>query len=854
VENATVTDRPAALSGATIAALFFLSGASGLVYQILWVRMLLPVFGTGIHAVSTVVASFMAGLALGAFWLGRLADRRGTNGLRIYALLEAGIALWAVLLPLALWRMDEAYTWLYRSLDGIPGGFAVARSALSAALLLPPTTLMGATLPVLVRHVTAHAGLVGRSAGTLYGLNTLGAVAGSALAAFVLIERFGVGGANALAAATNASIAAAAWLASRAWPTPAGRAAPPAPGPTPHPASPGLPAAVLLSTYALSGFAALGFEVVWSRMLSVTLRITTTQSLSVVLIVFLAGLALGSAAGARWIDGWRHLPGAFALLELALGLAGTLSLVALGAVPSIAAALGDWPGWHGHVARLLTCSAAVMLLPTFLMGLAFPLVAQMDAAGRAGVGHAVGRIYAANTLGAIAGALSAGFVLIPVLGSERSLFALAAVNLMIGCGVLLATRGTASRGALAASAVLAGATIAIMLLLPEGLSLRGPSQGPGPELLHRAEGAAGTVTVHRLPDGTRMLRVNGAGEVPSDWASVRTFRLLGTLPLVLHREPDDVLVIAFGGGITLAAVESQRPRRIDCVEIVPGVLQASRQFADLNERVFERVAGPTIHMVYDDGRNHVLRTTRSYDVILSDSTHPNTADSWVLYTEEFYRSARARLKPGGVFAQWLPIHGLTVEDYRMLLRTFRAAFPHATLWHSRGYSILLARPEPLEVDLDEIARRLAPEDVHRLLAAVDLDDAAALLATLALDEAGFAAYAGTGPTNTDDHPWISFHDRTRAGAHGALVVASFAPHFVRGIPPWLEGRDPALRDALERRMGAVRLTLGAELALLRRDRSAAISALRQALEIAPRDETARRQLAALGGGAPAGAD
>lgn len=840
-----MTDRRSHTSNATIAALFFLSGACGLVYQIIWVRMLLPVFGNGIHAVSTVVAAFMTGLALGAWWFGRRADRSTTSGLRVYAALEAGIALCAVVLPLALGGLDELYTWLFRRLEGLPGAFAVARLALSLALLLLPTTLMGGTLPALVRHVAARSGPLGRSAALLYGLNTLGAVAGCAFAAFVSIEYFGVLGTNGLAATLNALIAAAAWRLSRReskamiGPAPNGDDARP-----PLLVQSRLVAAVALWGYALSGFAALGFEVIWSRQLAVTLRITTTQSLSAVLIVFLAGLAMGSAAAARRVDRWRELPTAFGLLQLALGLAGVLSIVALGFAPRVTEALVAWPGWYGHMSRLFVASGAVMLLSTFVMGLLFPVAIRLQTAGDDAVGRCVGRVCAMNTAGSIVGAITAGFVLVPWLGSQLGLVVLAAVNLAVGCAVLAVGRATVSRRATATALTLGGAAVGIVLLLPPAFLVRSLHQ-PGAELLYHAEAAAGTVTVQRLPDGIRLLRVNGAGVVPTDWDSVRIFRLLGTLPLLLHPRPDDVLVIAFGGGITLAMVESQRPRSIDCVEIVPGVVGAATHFADLNERVFERATGPTIHMIYDDGRNQVLRTSRSYDVILSDSTHPATADSWLLYTEEFYRQVKARLNPRGIFAQWLPIHGLTVDDYEIIVRTFHAVFPHATLWYSHGYSIMLGTDEPLAVDLAEVQRRLSAESAKRLLSDVDLDDPAAFLSTLALDERGFAAYSGTGRINTDDHPWIGFRDRTRPGAAGSLVVASLAPHFVGGDLAWVAAGDAQLREALGRRMAAVRLTIGAEIAALRGDRAGAIAATRKALEIAPQDETARRQLAAF---------
>jgi spermidine synthase len=830
------SERPSSVT--LLGALFFLSGATGLVYQVLWVHLLLPVFGTGVQAVSTVLATFMGGLALGAWAFGRIVDRRTAGGLGMYAALEAGIAVYALLLPLLLGRLDPLYTWLYGRLGGAHLGFAAMRFALAAAVLLVPTTLMGGTLPVLVRHVVRQGRSVGFSAGALYGLNTLGAVAGVAFAAFVAIERFGARRANALTAGANVAVALVAWSLARRESAPAEtvdvRAESPEPANT-----------YALWAYALCGFAALGLEVVWSRLLAVTLGITTTQSLSVVLLMYLTGLASGSAIGARRADRSRDAPGTFAVLGAALALAATLSIVAVGVAPRIAGALSDWSGWYGHMARLAVAAASVVLAPTLLMGLLFAVAAKLVAPGQAQVGGRIGRLYAANTGGAIAGALLSGFVLLPAIGAQRSLAALAWVYLVAGGTVWVAARSTVSRGKRIGAIVLGGAAVLLALALPSSFLVECLPLEPGAKLVYHAEGAAGTVTVSLQPDGTRLLRVNGAGEVPTDWDALRTFRLLGALPMALHPDPEEVLVIAYGGGIALATVESFGPRSLDCVEIVPGVVDASRQLADLNGRVFERVGGATIHMVYDDGRNHVLRTPKRYDVILSDSTHPGTADSWVLYTEEFYRQSRARLHPGGIFAQWLPIHGLTVLDYRSIARTFGRVFPHATLWYTRGYSILLATPEPLAADVEALGRRLAEEPRRTLLSEVDLSDPLAFLATLALDEAGFAAYAGTGPINTDDRPAVGFHDRARAGASGLLVVASLAPDFVNGVPAAFRAVDPSLREALGQRMLAVRLTLGAELAVARGDRAGAIAALRRALQLAPDDATARRALSML---------
>lgn len=827
-----------------IGLLFFASGACGLVYQIVWVRMLLPVFGAGVHAVSTVLTAFMAGLALGAWLFGRLADRKG-GGLRLYGLLEVGIAASAALLPFAVAELDEVYTALYRAFADSPSAFAAARFALSAALLLVPTTLMGGTLPALVRYVSRSGIRVGRGAGLLYGLNTLGAVVGCALAAFLLIERLGIQGTTWVVASANLLLGVAAFVIARHAAAPAAEAAPAEPIPPAGRVAATTPALrrVVLWGYALSGFAALGYEVVWARVLSVVLRLTTTQSLSVILVVFLGGLGLGSAAGARRADRTLRPLAAFVRLEVLIGLAGLLSIFAVAVVPHVESALRHLPGWGGHATRLLAAATVVMGLPTFLMGWLFPVAARLRSAGIDEVARGVGGLYAANTAGAIAGAFAAGFLLLPALGSQRTIVVLALLNLAVAAAVAALDPLASLRARRAAPIVVLPALAA--LLLPASFLVERSWTGGSDALLYHAEGAAGTVSVREYPSGLRVLRVNGAGEVPTDWASIRVFRLLGTLPLVLHPDPDDVLVIAFGGGITLASVEDQAPARIVVAEIVPGVVGAAGHFAAWNDGIGARVPSDAIRLVFDDGRNHVLRTADRYDVILSDSTHPATADSWILYTAEFYRSCRSRLRDDGVFAQWLPLHGLTPRDYTMILRTFGSVFPHATLWHTRGYSVLLATPHPLRVDAGRLAARLAGPAVRDALVEVDLDTTEALLAALALDEDAFDRVAGDGPLNTDDRPFVGFGDRGRAGAAGVAIAAGLVPAMVTDDTAWIEGGDAALHDAVRRRRAARRYTIGAEAAAATGNRADAREALRRALELAPRDGTARRLLEEL---------
>jgi spermidine synthase len=826
------------------------SGACTLIFQVVWVRMLVPVFGMSVFAVSTVLTVFMAGLALGSWWFGRAIDRRG-QALRVYAWLEVGIGLFALVFPLLLARLDVLYTFFYRQTGGNDYAFALVRFAICFVVLLVPTTLMGGTLPVLSKFVVRRMESAGRRVGALYAVNTFGATVGCALAAYVLLEQVGTRGTTYVAAAGNLLVAAIAFLLSRkASPLPTirkvDRPAPAAAGTQSAGASPAM-ARLVVWGFALSGFAALGYEVVWTRLLTIVLNITTIQSVSTILIAFLFGLALGSAAGSWFVDRLKALPALFGGVELALGLFGLVSVAAFAATPSILTGLETIPAWWGHMVRLFAVAFGVMLIPTFLMGLLFPIASRIYIAAMRDLGARVGTIYAANTTGAIFGAFAAGFILIPLLGTQFSVFLLAGLNIAIGAVVLLASP-VPGRGV--KFAVLGGLVLPALLtavLLPANHLVEAlKASEPGSTLMYYDEDTGGTVTVHGFSDGLRLLKVNGAGEVPTDRASIRTFRLLGNLPMLLHPDPEEVLVIAYGGGITLAAVDLHGPRRLDCVEVVPGVFEASRHYARYNRRIFERLEEPPLEVVVDDGRNHVLRTDRRYDVIISDATHPGTADSWILYTEEFYRLCRDRLGPGGMMAQWLPLHGLTAEDHRIILRTFRQVFPHATLWLTRGYTVLLATPERLSVDYETLRERLGRDDVEKSLFEVDLDDPPSFLSALALDEEAFADYSGSGKINTDDRPHVSFADRSRAGtAAGLPALAALVPHLVEQVDPGWHFDEETDRAAVARRFVSRTHTFRADVALRLGDRQSAMQELQRARALDPEERWAARLLRGL---------
>ena len=674
-------------------------------------------------------------------------------------------------------------------------------------------------------------------------------LSGVLLVTFFLMEWLGLVGTTRVAVAVNLGVAALAWTAggsrvvlgdrepasARVGPAPDGDLAG-AEG------QPGFIVSLVLVGFALSGFAALGYEVAWMRLLSVAFSANTHYEFSIILTAFLLGLAVGGFLASRFLDRRRDLLSLFGGFQVLIGLFGLISVPLFGALPGLIGAAKEARTWAGFEAGVFGVAVLLMLVPTLLMGATFPLVARIHTRRLAVVGRGIGDVNAVNSLGAIGGSFITGFFLIPWLGTEWSIAALAGLNLLVGAGVIGCHPSLGARRKATAAAALAVLVAALVAFGPKQVlqEMSRPST-PGTRFVYYDEGAAGVVTVSEAPDGFRKLMVNGGGQVPSDYASLQLFRLLGHLPLLLHPNPQEALVVAFGGGIALGSVAQHALRRIDCVEIVPEVLDAARQhFAEFNHHILDSLAVANVHISIDDGRNFLFTREGKYQVITGDATHPTTADSWVLYTREFYQLCRDRLTPDGIMAQWLPLHGLAVEDYRTILRTFRSVFPHATLWLTNDYTLIVGPVQKLRLDWELLETKLAAPAVRRSLEGVDLGDPYALLSCFLLDERALADYAGDGPLNTDDHPRISFagsHSFRRTGWQVLEDVGSRREAVTQHVdlPP---GRGNEIRSRLETYLAAKEKILEADVLRMQKRFEPALRAYAKARDINPDDRTA----------------
>ncbi|HTO87781.1 MAG TPA: fused MFS/spermidine synthase [Thermoanaerobaculia bacterium] len=748
--------------------LFTVSGACGLVYEIVWMRRLAFVFGSTTLAVSTVLAAFMGGLAFGSLWFGRYADRNPECALSLYGRLEIAIGALAALVPLLLGGAAFVYLRLEPVLEGTPFLFFAAQFLLAAAVLMLPTALMGGTLPLLARFAVLSAGEIGGRVGALYAANTLGAAGGVALATYVLLPHLGLNAAERLTAAANVGVGVAAlWLRrSRpaidgATPSPAPRRTDPGRAPLPRAAQ------ALLWGTALSGFSAMVYEVAWSRTLAMVLG-SSVYAFGMMLLVFLAGLSLGSALFARS----RASPsGVFAAAQTGIAAAGLAGVFLTGQLP--AAFLALFPlarsSFLGLELVQLAVTAVLVLPAATLFGMAFPAVIAATTASLEAVGVGIGRATLWNTAGTVSGAFLGGFVLVPHLGLRAAMLGATAAS----AGAALATAVGSPMPRRRLIALAAGALAAMALVAP-AWPRAALASGVGffagnfattedwrasarrMELLFYRDGVSTTLSVDR-ENGQRIYRSNGktdASTAPSDMA-VQV--LIGQLGLLLHPDPKDVFVLGLGTGVSAAAVARHPVRSIDIVDIEPAGVDAARFFEPENRRV---LSDPRVRYLAADGRNALLARPKSYDVVISDPSDIWVAGVGNLFTREFYTIARSRLNAGGVMVQWWHTHALDPAHLKLIVATFRSVFPHASYWRpNMGDVILVGSVDAVDWDLLRLRRKF--EMVPGLaedLRSIGIWSPIALFGAFALaDQDLDRLLEGTSSLHTDDRPVIEFY-------------------------------------------------------------------------------------------------
>jgi spermidine synthase len=727
---------------AVLAGLFFVSGISGLIYQSLWLRLLSLIFGVTVYAASTVLASFMAGLALGTLIAGRLTTRI-RRPLVWFGAIELGIGALALLTPWALDLAAQVWIALQARVPDQLWALTAARFLCSMAVLLAPTMLMGATLPLVVRSSLTGRALAGPWVGVLYAANTAGAITGTLVAGFVLIGSVGIARSFHLAAALNALVGLSA-LALGAWDA-RSLSAEQAPRTDKTFSNPSPPVSRIGQlAFAFSGFAALALEVVWFRVLVIIVP-ATTYAFTTMLAAVLLGLAAGSALAAPLLRRSWNWVGLFGSVQLAIG------LLTVGAM----ALYLDWYGagtvrGSDHVASLLA-----IVPPALAMGFAFPvgIRAWVDIPGAPHHERAarVARLYAVNVAGAILGAAAGGFLLLPGAGSRLSLVILGAGFVL--SGLLLIWHSTSGRrpALVAATAIVVSAFVWLAARVPTPFAAAQGRRVPaGERPLFIEEGVQTTVGVYVDPKGRHVMYLDGLHQANDSAEMVRVHRQIGLLPAAIHPAPRKALVIGLGGGVTGGALGLVDGLTLDIVELSDSVVRAARWFRHVNGDVLNR---PNVRLRVDDGRNHLLTTRERYDIVTADIIQPIHAGAGNLYSAEYYRLARRVLAPGGVMLQW--IGDRPESQYKLMVRTFLDVFPHATAW--AGGTLLVGTTEPLKLDQEAFQRKLIQDGTRSALASIDLPNFEALLARYTAGPDGLRDFIGPGLILTDDRPLVEYH-------------------------------------------------------------------------------------------------
>ncbi len=834
--------------------IFLLSGASGLVYEVIWTRQLTLLFGSTVFATSTVLTAFMGGLALGSYYFGRLADRE-KRPLRLYALLEVGIGAFALIWPLLLSVLNAIYILAYRGLDAEFYSLSLIRFVLSFLVLLVPSTLMGGTLPILSRFFVNRLEKLGLNVGALYALNTFGAVVGCVAAGFFLIQFLGVQASIYLAAAINFGVAITAFLLDRksirtAEPSDDGMS-------ETQPASESAPAdtgsapvfRLVLWAFAVSGFCALSYEVFWTRILVFFLG-STTYAFSTMLAAFLFGIALGSFIFAWVADRLKALVNLFGLVQIGIGLAAVALIPAFGGLYDISSTLQSMFG-GGRFWSFVAC-VIVMSVPTLLMGISFPLVARIYTVNAAKLGRSIGNVYALNTVGSILGAFCAGFILIPLIGIRPGIVLMAMLNVITGCVLILRNekRSRFFNGAAVGGTVLTvGIAVIILFVANKPLFLKSAifrTQRPGDTVIDYKEEVDATVTTLKDDEDVYRLYVdtNQAADA-SRWDSP-SHRVIAHLPLLLHPNPKRALVVGFGMGVTSYSI-TQHGVRVDAVEISKGVIDSARaHFSHVNHDVLDN---PLFSHSVNDGRNYILMTERKYDMISTGIIHPLvSAGSSNIYTADFYRLCQRILTDDGIMCQWVPLHRVPEEHYKTIVRTFVKVFPHTTLWYkyTPDFVILIGTPRPLRINYNDFLARAQIPSIREGLAHDDLDGMS-LLDSFMMGEKRVLEYVGDGPVHTDNHPLLEFFRTQDLTNTTAANVAGMTNHRER-VTSYLENYGRTVDEKAEVRrksrvyFNATQKLIGGQIEYAKGQYDRAAGLLNQAVAINPDDDTIRYNL------------
>lgn len=764
--------------------LFLFSGITALIYEVVWTRMLTIIFGHTMFSVSVVLAAFMAGLGFGSYFSGFLTDHIGNNKrcsnekdleeglledrkaattLLLYGWVEISIFLACSIVSLILFEFSAIYSWFS---SFIPESVAIQTTVkflFAFGLMFIPTSLMGATLPMISKYYITDNTKLGTQVGVLYGINTLGAAVGCFLTGFFLIAAFGVLQTVLSAGLLNLfiGISAIRIYQESAEDDQSIRLS--------HFTRPsfewGEKQKVWIVISFVCGFTALAYEVLWTRLLVFSIS-STVYSLSMMLGVFLLGIMLGSWLVVTVFRSSLNLRAVLICLQASIGFYVIASLYNMDKLLS-----SPWNGYNlqnpiATFGQYFLDASALMFFPTIALGMSFPILIKMISGSHQNIGKGTGLIYGANTFGAVLGSLSAGLLLLPRLGAQQSLLLVATLNLIMMLYLFRTSSYLTSALRKMMTVVLAGIIVAVNMSMPSDLLDRffmRDSTGHRDinKLLYFKEGLTDTVAVFKDnygildPDAKRLI-TNGLSMSAANFIASRYMKLLAHTPIMLVDNPKDILVVCFGTGQTTgAAAAHPKVKSVDSIDLSENVVQAGNIFSSHN---YNALKNKKINIIIEDGRNHLLTTQKMYDVITSEPPPPRTAHTVNLYTKEYYEIAQMRLKPDGIMAQWVPLHSQSKNEVLMHFKTFLSVFPHAMAWMPVANEILIiGSNSPINIDLEKLRERFSDPVVSSLMKEIQISDVFLFLGNIWFLEDQMNELSKAQPIITDNRPSIEFY-------------------------------------------------------------------------------------------------
>jgi spermidine synthase len=809
---------------------FFLSGASGLILELLWTRMLTLVFGSTALAVSTVLTAYMGGLGLGSYLAGKISDRL-KDPVRAYALAEAAIGIYALSVPWIIGYYPGLNQWLWSTFGDRYTLLSILRFFASAGLLIVPTTLMGATLPILARYFVSRPYELGRVSlrlGTLYAVNLFGAVAGSFVAGFIFLPMIGIRHTNLVAASFDMSLAVAILVARRL--VPAGKTiradesldelaaaqnaatggtttAPPAISPAAR--------RVVLLAFAVSGATAMTLQVLWTRALAVIIG-SSIFSFTIILLAFLIGLGAGSAVFGRLVTRFRDPVRGLALTHLGIVLCIGLSYLITDRLPFVFTYLLSSTMVSSDA--VLTCQfalACLAVLPsTFLMGAIFPITVRVVTGNLGTVGRDVGFAYALNTVGAIIGSFFSGFVILPSLGLQRGIYLAAVIDLALAA-LLFSVASSLPRARRVIGMATAVAMALAALVLPRW-NLTSFSIGffrismardyidmvehrhqkkkwQTPKLVYYKDGIATTVSVDQWGK-VFSLKNNGKVDASND-ADMPTQISVGLLPLLLYNgdHAPKVALIGYGSGVTAGATTQYPIASLEVVELEPAIYEAAHFFDNVNHRPTEN---PKVRAIAGDGRNFLSQRRDLYDVIISQPSNPWITGVSNLFTREYFQSVKSRLAQDGIFCQWAQLYEMAPWNIKAIYRTLAEEFPYVMVFAAEDLSsdtILIASRKPIDLDIRKIARAFKNPVTAAEAKRAGFDSPHDVPAFLLLGPEELHSFVAGAQLNTDDNALIEFaapRDLLRYQAYDPYLAKVYGPMWPYGhLTGVVEGYD-----------------------------------------------------------------